>query len=184
MELFIKGKRAIEDAYLKQHVRKLVERFYLLHGLDMRDIERRTMRELVELLEQFLDVQGKQLESLQNELKTKDEYILDSDKEKSALAMENQKLEKRNISLYVRNEQLIRDVAELELENTNVSQALKAYETVEARKENKELKEHQELDAWVHEIKGGSEATKNSVNISAFKKSVEAELAESESLHL
>lgn len=116
MEMFIKGKRAVEDAYLRQHVKKLVNQFYALHGLDAKDVEHKTMKELVELLGQFIQVQEKQVKMLQDDVKAKDNYIKETDREKTALAQENQQLEKRNINLYVRNEQLIRDVAERDLE--------------------------------------------------------------------
>lgn len=102
-----KLKNSIEDAFLKYHVKTLVERYYILNGIDMKEIERITNRELVDLLTQILELQQVKFAEMERSNSKKDTTIV-------ALRDKINKLEKTNEDLYERNESLVTVIKDAE----------------------------------------------------------------------
>jgi dsDNA-specific endonuclease/ATPase MutS2 len=124
-------KTSVEDAYLNYHIKSLLERYYLLQGLDMRELEHKTTKELLDKVEELLDNQFVKIEELERKNENKDKVIEKLKDKTDKLNESNKKLEIKNEELYERNEKLVNRLTEYRM--------MDAFElTNDLRKENKQ----------------------------------------------
>lgn len=98
-------KQSIEDFFLRKHVKSLVECFYLLHGVTLKDVERMTNKELLDVLKELLELQHKKVAELELRNSAMHKVIL-------RIEDENKNLQKTNDDLYDRNELLVKQIYE------------------------------------------------------------------------
>jgi hypothetical protein len=119
---------SVSDMYLRRHIRSLLERYYALQGINMKDLERKTNRELIDLLKKVLENQESKINELQLENDT-------MHKKAEKMQDRNKDLELKNDQLYDRNEKLIkslRDSKEVSftLDNENKIKNFKFFKTI------------------------------------------------------
>lgn len=98
----------IKDAYLEHYVKTQLKNYYLLIGLDPKDIESKTLRELFDLVKTLcLELQGRN--SILNDIIKKQDLVI------QRLNSQNDILSKRNEALFDSRQELIEKVAESKL---------------------------------------------------------------------
>jgi hypothetical protein len=109
---------SVSDMYLRRHIRSLLERYYALQGINMKDLERKTNRELIDLLKKVLENQENKI----NELQTENDTMY---KKAEKMQDRNKDLELKNDQLYDRNEKLIKTLNEKEVGVTSEKEVLR-----------------------------------------------------------
>lgn len=96
----------INDIYLKYHVKAQLKNYYTLLGINPKDLERKTMAELLEMVEKLVAELQKQNEMLQQTVKKQEKEIELLKLDKEMLKKDKFDLQIRNEELFARNERL------------------------------------------------------------------------------
>lgn len=96
----------VNDWYLKYHVKVMLKNYYSMMGINPKDMETKSLTELVEIMKQVLGELQKQNEDYVQTIENQGNVIEGLKHEKEELKKDQFDLRIRNEELYERNERL------------------------------------------------------------------------------